>query len=102
MSYDFWMEECDSTLDENYTSNVGCMFFEAFGEPGIRKINGLPGHQAAAQVLAALTRMAANPKKYRGMNPENGWGDFDGAVSLLMKLREEYLDHPHGVAKVGY
>ncbi len=38
---------------------------------------------------AGIKELKENPKKYKKLNPENGWGDYDG----LLRVAEKYLNH---------
>ena len=45
---------------------------------------------------AMVDNLEANPEKYRAMNPENGWGDYD---RLCAKWREEILPRAKEIAE---
>jgi len=34
----------------------------------------------------SILKMKNNPKHYENMNPENGWGDYKGALKVLERL----------------
>lgn len=71
-----------------YTYNVSPMFYDAMGGEGIRGLDGKLGRDALPLLRSAIEKMAGNPEKYRAMNPENGWGNYDGALRLLRDLLE--------------
>lgn len=96
MSWDFWMErdpepgerlgipECDA----NYTYNVSDMFYDALPcSDGIRGLNGAKGKDCIKLLEHAIHMMTTYPDKYKAMNPENGWGSYEGALGLLNKLK---------------
>jgi hypothetical protein len=74
--------------EANYTFNVSPMFYAALTEVegGIRGLNGKTGEVAGLLLERAIERMRAEPERYRAMNPVNGWGNYDGAVDLLVTL----------------
>lgn len=73
---------------KNYTYNVSPMFYDAIACPdGIRGLRGAKGRDCLPILTAAIEKMAADPEKYRTMNPKNGWGDYDGALETLRTLR---------------
>ena len=74
----------------NYTSNVAPMFFseEVFGKDGIRSIDRMAGFEAIPILLKALDGLRSDPHKFKEMNPNNGWGDYEGAVRLIENLIE--------------
>jgi hypothetical protein len=44
--------------------------------------------------------MEADPEKYRAMNPENRWGDYEGAMGYLRRLAEACAANPRCVIGV--
>ena len=101
MSYDFVLEvdvggERPLPLegfDCNYTYNVSPMFRLAFctdGQPedgeGINQLHGLTGQEALPLLTRAIDQMMLNPEAYRVLNPESGWGNYEGALATLRML----------------
>ncbi len=92
MSYDFGMKadlgngKIYLNYEKNYTYNVSPMFYEAFGEPGINFIEGKTGEECMVRLLSGLANMDNNKKKYKAMNPDNGWGCYEGAVEVIETL----------------
>jgi len=111
MSYGFHMvaEKCetcgradDPDVDENYTSNVQPMFAEAFkwlggrsdDKVGIWHLDGQTGIDIVPLIDHALVNIFSDHRKYYAMNPDNGWGDLNGVVSLLSKIKKWGIDYP--------
>lgn len=92
MSYDFGMRVDLGNgwkyldYEKNYTYNVSPMFYEAFGEPGINLIEGKTGKECLVKLKKGLSEMKNNKEKYEAMNPENGWGRYEGAVEVVETL----------------
>jgi hypothetical protein len=85
----------------NYTYNVSPMFYDALPfEDGIRSIAGMTGRDALPGLREGLAAMQDHPAKYQAMNPENGWGDYGGAVEILKTLIEWAVAHPNAVFAV--
>jgi len=109
MSWDFWMEAdvggkepVDIGFDANYTYNVSPMFYDAFNlEEGIRGLDKMLGDEAMPYLENAIIKMKENPKKYKAMNPSNGWGDYDTALELLEKLLGWCIEAPKAQMRVG-
>jgi hypothetical protein len=93
--------------DWNYTHNCNGMIataLEAAGEPAVPecsgplgpaigpawwdRLNGLPGPDGAALLNTIIHQLEADPARYRAMNPENGWGDYDSLLGLLVEMRD--------------
>ena len=82
MSYDIRI----STEDFSYTWNVSPMWYACYPTKGIRTIYGLSGRDAIP-VLRNLRRyMEDNRDALIEMEPENGWGDYDGALQFVTNL----------------
>ena len=108
MSWDFWMEvdvggDCreDLSYEASYTYNVSPMYYDAFTHPGgIRALDGLEGKYCQPRLRKAINKMRSNPEHYQEMNPENGWGNYDGAVALLEKLERWCKASPEAILRV--
>lgn len=79
----------------NYTYNCGSMFREASGGKGLSDLNGMNCKQAGYIVDFVLDNFAKDPEKYRAMNPENGWGNFDSFREYIQKLGDACKKYPH-------
>lgn len=45
-------------------------------------------YQLIEPLRSGLTELRSKPKHYRGFNPENGWGNYDGLVEFV----SDYLE----------
>ncbi len=100
MSYDVSLAGCwgcgecsicqaqESELNLNYTYNVGDMIRDACGS-GPNQWNGKPALEVAAIIATGLSKMEKEPSKYEAMNPDNGWGDFEGCKEFLRGILKE-------------
>jgi hypothetical protein len=83
----------------NCTSNVAPMWADALGH----RLADL-AEKNAGESLAVLQRavavLEADPAKYEAMNPSNGWGDYEGAVSYLRQLRDACAAYPKATIHV--
>lgn len=122
MSWDFFMMADLGGPDLVYveefeaeqTYNVAPMYFEAFGDDlfgvrhegeqperlGIRGLNGKTGEAAKPLIELAIQRMTKDPAKYRAMEPDNGWGSYEGAMKTLNTLNYWCCAAPRGIIKV--
>lgn len=109
MSYDFSMAanvggEEPATIDNtwrNYTSNVSPMWSEALGHH-ITELENRPGRECYPLLVAATELMEAQPDRFKAMNPENGWGDYDGALSVLRELASWCRKYPDALLEMSY
>ena len=93
MSYDM-----DIGSDEfNYTCNVSGMWYDCYPEKGIREYYGLSGEESVPVLRKLREHMEDNAERLREMEPDNGWGSFDGAVGFVNDLIAAALRNPHEV-----
>lgn len=100
MSYDVHMEidtgrQMAAVADAgNYTSNVSPMWRKAIPEEGVRGLHGLTGEEALWKLRIGIEYMETHMDKMRAMNPTNGWGNAEGALSYLEAIRKVCEEHP--------
>lgn len=98
MSWDIGIELNGVRFEDaswNYTHNCNDMMREA-GYDWIYHLDGERVADTLPKFQAMVENLEANPEKYRAMNPENGWGDYD---RLCAKWREEILPRAKESAK---
>lgn len=105
MSYDIGVRcsHCMQAIgeDENYTGNVAPMWLEAIGSPnGIKALHQMRCNVAAAHLEKAIADMVKRPEHYLIMNPVNGWGNYEGARDVLVRLLRKCMDNPDAVVYV--
>jgi hypothetical protein len=85
----------------NYTSNVSAMWCKALGHP-----LGDLAEKNAGESLPALQRavaaMEADPGSYEAMNPPNGWGNYEGTLDYLRRLRDACAEHPKATIRISH
>ena len=69
----------------NYTHNTNEMMRKA-GYDWVYSLSDQKVIDTLPKFRSMVENLKASPKKYRSMNPENGWGDYDRLVALLDKL----------------
>lgn len=78
----------------NYTYNVAPMYYDVFGNLGLRLLDGLLAKNAIPILKIAINELESNPSKYRAMEPENEWGNYEGAVRYLKVILRGCMKHP--------
>lgn len=93
---------CGGTLDQeermvnswNYTHNINPMIREA-GDPGWWKsLSGLTGTEGRELLERVIKGLEADPERFRAMNPDNGWGDYDSLLTVLHEMRDAVPPEP--------
>jgi hypothetical protein len=96
----------------NYTHNTNGMIAAAFeavsGEetpecdgplgPAIgaawwKRLDGASGEDGAAYLGQIIAGLEADPDRFRAMNPENGWGDYDRLLKVLHEMQDAVSSH---------
>lgn len=58
------------------------------------RLDGLSGSDGAALLDKIITGLEADPEKFRKMNPDNGWGDYDSFLAVLKEMRDRVPEWP--------
>jgi len=110
MSWDAYLDAacCGMTIrDWNYTHNTNGMIAAAYesqtgqateqasgplgpaiGAAWWDRLNGAEGEAAVEYLTAIITGLEADPVRFRAMEPDNGWGGYDGVLGVLREMRE--------------
>lgn len=59
-----------------------------------KDLDGLTGPEGAALLNRIIKGMEADPEKFRKMNPDNGWGDYDRFLAVLIEMRDRVPEWP--------
>ena len=100
MSYEVRLEAFvrADVYEANITSNLGEMFRTALGY----SVLDLP--RTAGDCIEPLERavhdMIVSPDIYREMNPPNGWGDYNGALTFLQRLLQACRVYPNATVEI--
>ena len=89
----------NAALDPNYQQQG--VFDEVFRpqtESWWKRLNGTTGPALLEQIITGLL---ANPAKYRAMNPDNGWGDYDSFLGVLQEMLDASRKYPSAKWEVG-
>lgn len=59
-----------------------------------KHLDGMSGPEGAAYLNTIIVGMEADPERFRAMNPENGWGDYDSVLDVLREMRAAVPEWP--------
>lgn len=93
----------EATLFEvgNMTYNVSPMYYLALGtEEGLKGLDEMKCRDALPLLQKAVAAMKGDPDTYKAMNPWNGWGRYEIALSFLILLRDECENHPGAIVSI--
>lgn len=103
----------------NMTCNVGPMYrlvmprsppgggrYAGTGDPdpraGLTGLSGLTVEEAIPILLVGLDAMDEREDELRLLEPENGWGTYDGARAFLRCIVTVCQEHPGGILAVDW
>lgn len=55
--------------------------------PWWQLVDGRSGADGAEQLGRIIAGLRADPNRFRALNPDNGWGDYDQFVGVLEQMR---------------
>jgi hypothetical protein len=77
----------------NYTYNISGMHEKAMGYR-LSQLNGKSVKDIIPILREGIKQMQDNPEVYKAMNPENGWGNYEGALAYLQTILDNAVKHP--------
>lgn len=97
--------ECPTCGNEPFDSSITTNLAPMWRAAGIDFRDGYSGRPASNLITPldiAIATLEADPDRFRAMNPENGWGDYDGLLDALRKLRDACRRVPTAVVAVSH
>ncbi len=82
----------------NMTSNVAPMWRRAGAD--LSEFDGKNAFACVGTLNQAIQTMATRPTEYEALNPENGWGDYEGCLKFLQAVRDACERHPLATVRV--
>jgi len=70
----------------NYTHNTNRMIRD-IDPDWWDSLDGLSGAEGSALLGKIITGLESDPERFRAMNPENGWGDYDSLLGVLREMK---------------
>jgi hypothetical protein len=90
-------------FEYNITHNLNKMaeeasIYEHLWHP--ERLNITKAFQLIPALREGLTKLKADPDKYKRLNPANGWGDYEGLVKFVSCYLEACIDNPDATVEV--
>lgn len=76
------------------TPQCGGSLGPVIGPAWWKRLENAGAAEGQAYLGLLITCLEADPAKYRAMNPENGWGDYDRLLVVLREMRDASVVHP--------
>jgi hypothetical protein len=97
----------DYETGELYSANITHNLNRMAGAAGIYEALWRPdeiGITTASQLIPllcdGLQKLVADPARFKALNPENGWGDYDGLVKFVTDYLVACLSYPNAIVRV--
>jgi hypothetical protein len=105
MSWSLWIKTTDEdgkpeyiTAIDGCTYNLTPMWDKAVAFVDVtRDFDGKVCEDILEWLIRGLGDMIRNKSEYEALNPDNGWGDFDGFFRVYIDLVTLVAEHPKGV-----
>ena len=81
------------------TYNLAPMFSKALGF-GLRTLQDKLAGDAIPDLRRAIAAMQDDPAEFKKLNPENGWGNYEGALAFLQAFLADCLEHPKATVNI--
>jgi len=105
MSLDVYLYEVSEhgVFDYNITHNLNGMaslagLYEALWRP--EEIGVKTARELVPILTDGLALLKADPEQFKGLNPTNGWGDYDGLVRFVENYLAACVKHPSARVEV--
>lgn len=95
-----WNDDGSPRMCRRYNRDTETWSEEQSDNWGLGLLHGAPASEAAGVLRRAVERMKASPDEYTPMNPDNGWGDYAGALDFLAWCAEMAETHPRAVIRI--
>jgi hypothetical protein len=103
MSLDVWLEISATPFEANITHNLNRMAEAA----GVYKVLWRPEEneiKCARDLIKPLSEglrlLHSDPERFKKLNPDNGWGDYEGLVSFVQSYLYACVLYPDAEPKV--
>lgn len=87
--------------EDNITYNLAPMYYKCIDiDGGLKALNGMKCRDAIPVLNRAIDDLIENKEEYEKLNPENGWGSYEGLLKSLKSLRIACLENPSGKVEI--
>lgn len=80
--------------DDYEQQSVFAEVFRPLRESWWKRLDGMSGPEGAAYLDGIVRGLELDPERFRALNPENGWGDYDSFVKVLVEMRDAVPEWP--------
>lgn len=102
MSLDFYLDKVMLTniYWRNITHNLGKMWREAGIYDDLYNSDGKKAGDIVESLKLGYKKMLNNPDKYKALEPDNGWGNYQNALDFLDSVIKHCEEHPDATIRI--
>lgn len=102
MSLDFSLKKMKMVyvLDKNATHNLVPMWKKAGCYDALYMSEGKPAQDILDELVNGYITMKLFKDEFEKINPENGWGTYEGALEFLKIIINGCLDYPNAIINI--
>ena len=90
-----------SILETNITYNLSDMYYKCVDkEKGLKIFDNMSCKEALPILQKAIEDLIDNKEGYQKLNPENGWGSYEGVLGTFLDMRKCCVDNPDGIIEL--
>lgn len=88
----------ETEIELNYTYNASPMWHAIYPkDEGMVQIDGMKGKEAEPKIVYAIYEMKTRKNAMKKLEPDNGWGSYEGFLLFLYKILEACKEYPDSV-----
>ena len=102
MSLDFSLERVQPTevFSGNMTHNVTPMWKKAGVYDALYNAKGKKAEDVLPILKAGIDYFVANKDSLEKLNPSNGWGSYETALTYLIEVRDACEEYPDSIIRI--
>lgn len=90
-----------SIFEANITYNLSPMYYKCLDkELGLKIFDKMTCKEALPILQKAIEDLIDNKEEYEKLNPENGWGNYEGLLITFLEMRKCCIDNPDGILEL--
>ena len=90
-----------SIYETNITYNLSDMYYKCLDkEKGLKIFDEMTCKEALPILQKAIEDLIQNKEEYEKLNPENGWGSYEGLLKRFIEMKKCCIDNPDGIIEL--
>lgn len=87
--------------ESNITYNLVDMYYKCLDKKlGLKILDKMSCKEAIEIIQSAIKDLQENKEEYEKLNPENGWGSYEGLLKTFIDINRCCIDNPDGIIEL--